>query len=223
MERNVGIVELSDILKRIDHTILKPDTTIKDIYKLCDEAEKYKFASVCLPPCFVREASHYAGGRVKICSVIGFPMGYGTTASKEAEARELISLGADELDMVINIGRLKNKEYDYVSSEIGKLKSIAGDKILKVIVETGMLTDEEKIKMCQIVTTEGADYIKTSTGFLSRGADIKDIILFKENIGRNVKIKASGGIRTKEEIIGFIEAGADRIGMSSVMNALNLK
>ena len=117
-------MELSDILKRIDHTILKPDTTIKDIYKFCDEAEKYKFASVCLPPCFVREASHYAGGRVKICSVIGFPMGYGTTTSKEAEARELISLGADELDMVINIGRLKNKEYDYVSSELESLKAL---------------------------------------------------------------------------------------------------
>lgn len=215
-------MNISEMLMKIDHTNLKTTATLEDIYRLWDQAYRYKFASICIPPCYVMEATKYSKGRVKICSVVGFPLGYSTTDNKVEEAKELISQGADEIDMVINIAKLKNKEYDLIGREIGKVKSVVGDKTLKVIVETCLLTEEEKIKMCQILSREGADYIKTSTGFSTEGAKIEDIILFRENIGPKLKIKASGDIRTAGQVRAFIEAGVDRVGMSSAMSAFDL-
>lgn len=209
-----------EILGHIDHTLLKAFSTWDQIKALCDDAVEYKTASVCIPPSFVKRVKETYGDALNVCTVIGFPLGYNTTAVKAFEVREAIAEGASEVDMVINIGALKDKDYDYVQNEIAELKKAAGDKILKVIVETCYLTEEEKIKVCELVTNAGADYIKTSTGFGTGGATIEDINLFKEHIGPAVKMKASGGVKTVEDLEMFLGAGCERIGTSSAIGLL---
>ena len=211
-------MDKSEILSHVDHTVLKAFTTWEDIKKLCDEAVELKTASVCVPPSYIKRIHDTYGDKVNICTVIGFPLGYSVTASKVVEAKEAIKDGANEIDMVINIGDVKNKEFDKVLSEIKALREACGDKILKVIIETCYLTEEEKIKLCELVTEAKADYIKTSTGFGTQGATMEDIILFKNNIGPDVKMKAAGGIRTKEDMEGYLNAGCDRIGTSGASN-----
>lgn len=210
-------METKDILKRIDHTLLKAVSDRKGIMALCGEALEYGTASVCIPPSYVKEAKEKFPG-LNVCTVIGFPLGYSTTATKVFEAADAVKNGADEIDMVIDLGFVKNGEFDRVTAEIAAVKEAVGDKVLKVIIETCYLTEEEKIRLCRCVTEGGADYIKTSTGFGDAGADIKDIALFREHIGPEVKIKAAGGIRTKEAMEGFIEAGCSRIGTSGAKN-----
>lgn len=205
----------NEIAAYIDHTLLKPVATWDQIQELCDEAIKYKTASVCIPPNYIVRVKEKYGDDLKIATVIGFPLGYETTAAKAEETATALDDGADEIDMVINITDVKNGDFDLVKDEIASLKAICGDKILKVIVETCYLTKEEKISMCRIVTEAGADYIKTSTGFGTAGATLEDVKLFKEYIGENVKIKAAGGIRTREDMIAYIEEGVSRIGCSS--------
>lgn len=207
-----------EILKRVDHTLLKQIATWEDIKKICDDGIKFNTASVCIPPCYVKQAKEYVNGKIKICTVIGFPNGYNTTNIKIAEAEEAINDGADELDMVINIGKLKEKNYDYILSEINKIKEVCSDKILKVIIETCLLTNDEKIKMCEIISRSNADYIKTSTGFSNAGATPEDIKLFMEHITNNKKIKAAGGIKNFEDAQNFINLGADRLGTSKLIN-----
>jgi len=209
-----------EIYSHVDHTQLKAFATWADIEKLCDEAVKYQTASVCVPPCYIKRISDNYGDSVNICTVIGFPLGYSVTASKVVEAKEAINDGASEVDMVINISDVKNGEYDKVLEEIKAIRKACGDKILKVIIETCYLTEEEKIKLCDIVTLSGADYIKTSTGFGTGGATFDDIKLFAENVGQDVKIKAAGGIRTKDDAEKFLELGADRLGTSSAISIL---
>lgn len=204
-----------EIAAYIDHTLLKPTATWQQIEALCNEAIEYKTASVCIPPNYIARVKEKYGDDLKIATVIGFPLGYETTAAKAEETATALDDGADEIDMVINITDVKNSDYDLVKEEIASLKAICGDKILKVIVETCYLTTEEKINMCRIVTEAGADYIKTSTGFGTAGATLEDVKLFKEHIGENVKIKAAGGIRTKEDMIAYIKEGVSRIGCSS--------
>ena len=204
-----------EIAAYIDHTLLKPTATWQQIEALCDEAIRYKTASVCIPPNYISRVKEKYGDDLKIATVIGFPLGYETTAAKAEETATALDDGADEIDMVINITDVKNSDYDLVREEIASLKAICADKILKVIVETCYLTKEEKINMCKIVTEAGADYIKTSTGFGTAGATLEDVKLFKEYIGENVKIKAAGGIRTKEDMIAYIKEGVSRIGCSS--------
>ena len=204
-----------EIASYIDHTLLKPTATWDQIRELCDEAVKYKTASVCIPPNYIARVKAQYGDDLKIATVIGFPLGYETTAAKAEETATALDDGADEIDMVINITDLKNGDTDQVKDEIASLKAICGEKILKVIVETCYLTDEEKISMCRIVTEAGADYIKTSTGFGTAGATLEDVKLFKQYIGENVKIKAAGGIRTKEDMEAYIREGVSRIGCSS--------
>ncbi|MBR6147053.1 MAG: deoxyribose-phosphate aldolase [Lachnospiraceae bacterium] len=204
-----------EIAAYIDHTLLKPTATWQQIEALCDEAIRYKTASVCIPPNYIARVKEKYGDDLKIATVIGFPLGYETTAAKAEETATALDDGADEIDMVINITDVKNSDYDLVREEIASLKAICADKILKVIVETCYLTKEEKINMCKIVTEAGADYIKTSTGFGTAGATLEDVKLFKEYIGENVKIKAAGGIRTKEDMIAYIKEGVSRIGCSS--------
>ena len=204
-----------EIAAYIDHTLLKPTATWQQIEALCNEAIEYKTASVCIPPNYIARVKEKFGDDLKIATVIGFPLGYETTAAKAEETATALDDGADEIDMVINITDVKNSDYDLVKEEIASLKAICGDKILKVIVETCYLTTEEKINMCRIVTEAGADYIKTSTGFGTAGATLEDVKLFKEHIGENVKIKATGGIRTKEDMIAYIKEGVSRIGCSS--------
>lgn len=210
-------MEIKDILKRIDHTLLKAVSDRQGILALCEEALEYGTASVCIPPSYVKEAKEKFP-ELDVCTVIGFPLGYSTTAVKVFEAQDAVKNGADEIDMVINLGDVKNGEFDKVTSEIAAVKKAVGDRILKVIIETCYLTEEEKIRLCRCVTEGGADYIKTSTGFGDSGADIKDIALFREHIGSGVKIKAAGGIRTKEAMEEFIEAGCSRIGTSGAKN-----
>ena len=209
-------MDVDKILAACDHTLLHQDATFDDIRALCDDAIKYGTASVCIPPCYVKEAKQYVGDRMKICTVIGFPNGNMTTTVKVLETFDAIDKGADEIDMVINIGRLKSRDYAYVSQEIALIKQACGDHILKVIIETCMLTDEEKIKMCEIVTGSGADYIKTSTGFASGGATFEDVKLFAEHVGSGVKIKAAGGIASLEDAEKFMELGASRLGTSRI-------
>lgn len=209
-----------DIFKRIDHTVLKAVTEWKDIQKLCDEALKYNTASVCVPPSYIERIRLEYGEKINICTVIGFPLGYNTTETKVFEAKQAIADGANEIDMVVNLGDVKNGDFDKITEEIKQLKKIAGNKILKVIIETCYLTEEEKIKLCGCVTKAGADYIKTSTGFGTAGAKIEDIELFKKHIGKDVKIKAAGGVKTKEDLEMFINAGCDRIGTSSAISIL---
>ncbi len=212
-------MKVEDIISHVDHTLLKAAASWEEIRKLCDEAVKYHTASVCVPSSYVKKIrENYS--RLTICTVVGFPLGNGNSESKAEETIHAIDDGADEIDMVINIGAVKNKNYDLVTEEIAVLKEIAGDKILKVIVETCYLTEEEKIRLCECVTKGGADYIKTSTGVGTAGASLADIALFRKHIGKNVKIKAAGGIRTREDMEAFLTAGADRIGASGAIRAL---
>ena len=211
-------MDYTEILKKVDHTLLKQDASIEDIKKLCDEAVEYKTASVCIPPSFVSRARKYVQDKIKICTVIGFPNGYNTTNSKCFETYQAIEDGADEIDMVINIGWVKDRHYADILDEIKKVRHFCKGKILKVIIETCLLTDEEKIKMCEIVSNSGADYIKTSTGFAGSGATFDDIILFKKHISNNLKIKAAGGISTLDDAIKFISLGADRLGSSKIIS-----
>lgn len=210
-------MEIKEILSKCDHTLLAQTATWEDIKTICDDGIKYQTASVCIPPCFVKQASEYSKGRVVICTVIGFPNGYNTTAVKEFETKDAIANGADEIDMVINIGELKAGNYDYVENEIRTLKKACGDKILKVIIETCLLTDDEKIKMCELVTKAGADFIKTSTGFSKAGATFADIELFAKHVGKNVRMKAAGGISSIEDAEKFVELGASRLGTSRIV------
>lgn len=206
-----------DIFEAVDHTLLTQDATWEEIKTICDDAIYYGTASVCIPPSYVKQASEYVQGKMKICTVIGFPNGYHTTAVKAFEAKDAIANGAEEIDMVINIGWLKDKKYKELEEEIKTLKSLCGDKILKVIIETCLLTEEEKIKMCEIVTAAKADYIKTSTGFSVAGATFEDVALFAEHVGAEVKIKAAGGIGSFADAEKFIELGADRLGTSRII------
>ena len=207
----------ADILSMVDHTLLKQDATWPQIRQLCDDAIRFHTASVCIPPCYVGPAREYVGDRMKICTVIGFPNGNTTVGTKVFETEEAIQNGADEVDMVINIGALREGNDEYVLSEIKALKKAAGDKILKVIIETCLLTEEEKIRMCKIVTDSGADYIKTSTGFSTGGATFEDIKLFAEHVGPDVKIKAAGGISDFDDAEKFIQLGASRLGTSRLV------
>ena len=209
-----------ELCATVDHTLLKQTATWKEIQALCDDAIAFGTASVCIPPCYVRQAHEYVQGKMAICTVIGFPNGNNTTASKVFETRDAIENGADEVDMVINIGMLKAGEKEYVEDEIRRIKAAAGDKILKVIIETCLLTDEEKIAMCEIVTRAGADFIKTSTGFSTAGATFADIELFAKHVGPNVKIKAAGGISTLEDAEKFLALGASRLGTSRIVRLL---
>ena len=213
-------MEIKEILSRCDHTALAVTATMDDIKKLIDDGIKYGTASVCIPPCFVRPAVEYSGGKVKICTVIGFPNGYNSTAVKVFETADAVSSGADEIDMVINVGWLKDKKYDLLLEEIKSIKKACGDKILKVIVETCLLTDEEKVKISQIVTQSGADYIKTSTGFSLYGATEEDVSILVKSVGAGVKVKASGGIKGLSDAEKFIALGADRLGTSKVVSAV---
>lgn len=213
-------METKEILKRVDHTVLKAFCTWEDIKKLCDEAVEYGMASVCIPPNYIKRVHDVYGENLDICTVIGFPLGYSVTSAKVEEAKQAIIDGAEEVDMVINITDVKNGAYDAVEEEIKAIRAACEGKILKVIIETCYLTDEEKIAMCKAVTNAKADYIKTSTGFGTAGAVLSDIALFKEHIGPDVKIKAAGGIRTRESMEAFIEAGCNRIGSSSAIDIL---
>lgn len=209
-----------DIMKYIDHTQLKAFATWEDISILCEEAILYKTASVCIPPCYIKRIHDTYNDKINICTVVGFPLGYSASGAKIAECEQAIKDGANEIDMVINISDVKNKEYKKVEDEIAALKKTAGDKVLKVIIETCYLTEEEKIAMCKAVTNAGADYIKTSTGFGTNGATIEDIKLFKKHIGPNVKIKAAGGIKTLDDLEAFINEGCSRIGTSSAIKLI---
>ena len=208
---------MKEILKHVDHTLLLQGATWEEIKQICDDAMKYETASVCIAPSYVKQAAEYMGDKMAVCTVIGFPNGYMTTKAKEFETKDALENGASEIDMVINIGWLKDKKYDLIENEIRALKAVCKDKILKVIIETCFLTDEEKIKMCEIVTNAGADYIKTSTGFGGAGATFEDIKLFSEHIGPNVKMKAAGGISSVEDAEKFLELGADRLGTSRII------
>ncbi len=210
-------MKIEEILNRCDHTNLSVTATWEDIRATIDDGIKYNTASVCIPPSFVRRASKYADGRVKICTVIGFPNGYSSTRTKLFETEDAIRSGADEIDMVVNIGEVKSGHFDAVLDEIKILKAACRDKILKVIIETCLLTDEEKRSMCRVVSEAGADYIKTSTGFSTGGATREDIILFKDNVDKNVKIKAAGGISSLADAEEFIRLGADRLGTSRIV------
>lgn len=211
-------MENEKIFSRVDHTILKAFTTWEDIKKLCDEAIEYKMASVCVPPCYIKKIKDTYGDNINVCTVIGFPLGYNSTEVKVAETKKAIQDGAGEVDMVINICELKNKNYEYVENEIKALREASKGKILKVIVETCYLTDEEKIKVCELVSNAKADFIKTSTGFGTGGASFEDIELFKKHIADDVKIKASGGIKTKEDMQKYISIGCERLGTSSAIS-----
>lgn len=209
-------MDLKKIISAADHTNLKQTATWQDIKQLCDDAVKYGTASVCIPPDYVKRAKQYTGGKMRICTVIGFPNGYSTTAVKVFETRDAIQNGADEIDMVININRLKDGDTGFVLSEINQVKAACGGKILKVIIETCCLTDDEKIEMCQIVSQSNADYIKTSTGFGTAGATEYDVALFAKHT-YNTKIKAAGGISTLEDAEKFLSLGADRLGTSRII------
>ena len=210
-------MELSEILSRCDHTLLRTDAGSAEIRQLCDEAVKYGCASVCIPASFVKQAADYVGNELKICTVIGFPNGYSTTAVKVFETEDAIRNGADEIDMVINIGWVKDQRWDEVLAEIKAIKASCQGRILKVIVETCLLTEAEKIKLCELVTESGADYIKTSTGFSTGGATREDVALFKAHIGPGVKIKAAGGISSLQDAEDFMALGADRLGTSRIV------
>ena len=206
-----------DVLAIVDHTLLLQTATWDEIKAICDDGVKYETASVCIPTCYVKQAKEYMGDKCKVCTVIGFPNGNYTTATKVFETKDALANGADEIDMVINVGMLKAGEYDYVLNEIKAIKEACGDHILKVIIETCLLTDEEKIKMCEIVTASGADFIKTSTGFSTAGATFADVELFAKHVGPNVKIKAAGGISSMADAEKFMELGATRLGTSRIV------
>lgn len=210
-------MEITEILSKVDHTLLAQGATWEEIRQICDDGMKYKVASVCIPPYFVKQAADYVKGELAICTVIGFPNGYMTTKAKCEETRIAIEDGADEIDMVIRIGALKEKKYDEILEEIKAIKAVCGDKILKVIIETCLLTEEEKIKMCEIVMASGADFIKTSTGFSTAGATPEDIKIFAAHIKAPVRIKAAGGISSIEDAENFLALGADRLGTSRIV------
>ncbi len=211
------------ILSKCDHTLLAQTSTWEQIKGICDDGMKYHTASVCIPPCFVKQAKEYVGDKLAICTVIGFPNGYNTTAVKVFETAEAVKEGADEIDMVINIGKLKEGNTEYVLNEIKEIKKACNGKLLKVIIETCLLTDEEKIEMCKLVTEGGAEYIKTSTGFSKAGATREDIILFSKHIGQNVKMKAAGGIADLKDAEDFINLGAERLGTSRIVKIVKSK
>ncbi len=210
-------MDIKNILSKVDHTLLSPTAKFSDIKALCDDALKFGVASVCIPPCFVKNAKDYVSDRLPICTVIGFPNGYITKRVKLFETEDALNNGADEIDMVINLTYLKDRRYNEIEDEIRSIKRMCGKNILKVIIETCLLTEEEKIMMCSVITSAGADFIKTSTGFSSQGAVVEDIVLFKNHIGKNVKIKAAGGISSLEDAQKFIEAGASRLGTSKIV------
>lgn len=211
-----------ELNKYIDHTNLKQDMSEQDLIKLVNEAKEYDFFSICINPCWVKQASELlAGSNTCVCSVIGFPLGANTTSIKVLEAKEAIENGASEIDMVINVSKLKDKDYEYVYNEIKKIKEAIGDNVLKVIIEACLLTDEEKTIACQIIMTAGADFVKTSTGMSTGGATVEDVKLFKEVVGDTTLIKAAGGVRTYEDAISMIEAGANRIGTSGGVKIVN--
>ena len=210
-------MDIKRILAVCDHTLLAQTAVWEEIRALCDDAVHYGTASVCIPPCYVKQAKEYVGDRMKICTVIGFPNGHMTAAAKVFETEDALSNGADEIDMVINIGMLRAGEDGYVLEEIRKIREACGKKILKVIIETCLLTEEEKIRMCRIVTEAGADYIKTSTGFSSAGATFDDVALFAAHVGPGVRIKAAGGITSLADAERFLALGADRLGTSRIV------
>lgn len=216
-------MEMKDIFPYVDHTLLKQEATWKEIKAVCDDAMKYHTASVCIPPCYVKRASDYVNGKMAICTVIGFPNGNHTTETKVFETKDAIEKGAAEVDMVINIGELRAGNYDYVRDEIKAVKEAAGEHILKVIIENCLLTEEEKIVCCKLVTEAGADFIKTSTGFSTGGATFEDIKLMRKYTGVAVKVKAAGGISSLADAEKFIELGADRLGTSRLVKIANLK
>ena len=210
-------MELSEILSKCDHTLLSQTATWAEMKSICDDGMKYHTASVCIPASYVRQAKEYVGDKLTICTVIGFPNGYDTTAAKCFMATDAVDNGADEVDMVINLGWVKDGKYDAVEQEIAAIKKACKGKLLKVIIETCLLTDEEKVEMCHVVTRSGADYIKTSTGFSKAGATFHDVELFAANVGPNVKIKAAGGISSLEDAEKFIALGASRLGTSRIV------
>lgn len=209
-----------DILAKVDHTLLAQTATWEEIRQICDDGMRYETASVCIPPSYVEQAKNYVGDRLKMCTVIGFPNGYNTTAVKEFETKDALKKGADEIDMVINLGWVKDGRFDLVEKEIRTLKDACGGNVLKVIIETCLLTEEEKVKMCEVVTNSGADFIKTSTGFSTSGATFADVALFKEHVGPQVKIKAAGGISSFADAEKFVELGADRLGTSRLVKIM---
>ena len=213
-------MELNEILSKVDHTLLAQTATWEEIRAICDDGMKYHTASVCIPASYVKQAAEYVDGKLTICTVIGFPNGYSTTASKCFEATDAVHNGAEEVDMVINIGWVKDQRWDDLLEEIKAVKQHCEGRLLKVIIETCLLTDEEKIKMCEIVSDSGADYIKTSTGFSTGGATFHDIALFAEHVRGRCKIKAAGGISTVEDIEKFLDLGADRLGTSRAVKLL---
>ena len=208
-------------LSTVDHTLLSQTATWEDIKRICDEGMKYEVASICIPPSYIREAKNYVGDKLALCTVIGFPNGYMTKATKIYETMDAIANGADEIDMVINLGHVKDKKCDLIEEEIREIKKACGSKILKVIIETCFLTEEEKISMCKVVTNAGADFIKTSTGFGTGGATREDIELFVKHVGPNVKIKAAGGVRDLATAEDFINLGVSRLGTSSIIKIIN--
>lgn len=216
-------MEKLHLLKYVDHTLLKPFATWEEIKSLCEESINYNTASVCVPPTYVKDIHNTYGAKVNICTVIGFPLGYSVKEAKLEECKKAILDGANELDLVINITDLKNKNFRKIEEEIKEIKEIAGNRIIKVIIETCYLIEEEKIKMCEIVTSAKADFIKTSTGFGTGGATMEDIKLFKKHIGKDVKIKASGGVKTIEDLEAFINEGCSRIGTSSAIKIIKNK
>lgn len=213
-------MEKKDILKMVDHTLLAQTAAWGDIRRILDDAMKYETASACIPPAYVKQAAEYVKGKLSICTVIGFPNGYNTTAVKVFETKDAIANGADEIDMVINIGYLKDKRYQEIEEEIRQIHEACSGKILKVIIETCLLTEEEKIKMCEIVTNAGAEYIKTSTGFSTSGAAFADVELMKKHVGKEVKVKAAGGISSFEDAEEFVRLGAERLGTSRLIKIL---
>ena len=210
-------MNISDILAKCDHTLLAPAATWAEIKAVCDDGIRYNTASVCIPASFVKQAKDYVGDKLPICTVIGFPNGYSTTAVKVFECKDALANGADEIDTVINVGHLKDGKYEEILAELKALKAACGDKLLKVIIETCLLTDEEKIRMCEIVSQSGADYIKTSTGFSTAGATREDVALFAKHIGEGVLIKAAGGIASLSDAEDFINLGASRLGTSRIV------
>lgn len=221
-EKMKGICKMDKktMLSAVDHTLLKQQATWEQIKAICADGMENETASVCIPPSFVKRAKEYVGDKLAICTVIGFPNGYMTTATKVFETKDAVANGADEIDMVINIGDVKDGNYEAVLAEIKAIKEACGGKLLKVIIETCLLTEEEKIKMCEVVTASGADYIKTSTGFSTAGATFEDVVLMKKHVGEHVKVKAAGGISTLDDAVKFIELGASRLGTSRIIPLL---
>ncbi len=209
-----------EILKYVDHTLLTQSATWTEIRQILDDAIKYGTASACIPPSYVKQAAEYVEGKLPVCTVIGFPNGYSTTAVKVSETEDAVANGASEIDMVINIGRLKDKQYEEIEEEIRQIHRACGGRILKVIIETCLLTEEEKIKMCEIVTKAGAEYIKTSTGFSTGGATFADVELMRKHVGKEVKVKAAGGISSFDDAEKFIALGAERLGTSRLVKIM---